>query len=376
MCIKKCVRAVIFAAIVCVPEVSAQQDGPAASARQESPAASGQQGTPPAQPASPSRQAAHGRMYLDVVVAPKSGVPVSGLEPQDFTLLDNKVPQTITSFEALGGSRAPIEVILVMDTINTGYEHVAYERDQIDKFLRIDGGRLAHPTTLAIVTDTGSQMQEEFTNDGNELATVLDQQTVALRTIRRSAGFYGADERFQLSISALSRLVAHEAQRPGRKLIFWLSPGWPYLSGPEVLLEEKQERQIFSDIVGLSTGLQQGHITLYSIDPLGTEDVSGRTFYYEAFLKGVSKPSQAQLGNLALQVLATQSGGLVLYSSNDTSGLLQKCLADTQSYYEISFEPQVSRGPDEYHHLEIRLAKHGLTARTRQGYYAQPIPAN
>jgi hypothetical protein len=29
-------------------------------------------------------------------------------------------------------------------------------------------------------------------------------------------------------------------------------------------------------------------------------------------------------------------------------------------------------GPNEYHALEIKLGKPGLTARTRTGYYAQP----
>jgi hypothetical protein len=38
------------------------------------------------------------RIFLDVVVTPKSGTPVSGLLEQDFTILDNSAPQTITSF--------------------------------------------------------------------------------------------------------------------------------------------------------------------------------------------------------------------------------------------------------------------------------------
>jgi hypothetical protein len=39
----------------------------------------------------------------------------------------------------------------------------------------------------------------------------------------------------------------------------------------------------------------------------------------------VSEPSQVNPGNLALQVLATQSGGLALNMSNDVASLLQKC---------------------------------------------------
>jgi hypothetical protein len=71
-------------------------------------------------------------------------------------------------------------------------------------------------------------------------------------------------------------------------------------------------------------------------------------------------------------VLAVQSGGLVLSSANDVASLLQQCLTDSAPYYEISFDPSPGAKADEYHHLEIKVAKPDLTARTRQGYYAQP----
>jgi hypothetical protein len=65
------------------------------------------------------------RIYLDVVVSPNSGPPVSGLQQQDFTVLDNNVPQTITSFEALDGPQAPTEVVLVIDAVNVGPREAA-----------------------------------------------------------------------------------------------------------------------------------------------------------------------------------------------------------------------------------------------------------
>ena len=52
--------------------------------------------------------------------------------------------------------------------------------------------------------------------------------------------------------------------------------------------------------------------------------------------------------------------------------LLRECLSDSAPYYEISFDLPPGDKRDEYHHLEIKLAKPGLTARTHQGYYAQP----
>ena len=57
-------------------------------------------------------------MLLDVVVTAKSGAPARGLQQQDFTLSDNKVKQTISSFQAVDGRQAPIDVIVVIDAVN------------------------------------------------------------------------------------------------------------------------------------------------------------------------------------------------------------------------------------------------------------------
>ena len=319
----------------------------------------------------PPTSAPESRIDLDVVVTPKSGPPVADLQQQDFTIFDNKAPRRITSFRAFSGSQDPVHVILVIDAVNAGYENIAYERGQIDKFLRANGGRLAQPMTLAFFTDTGTQIQQGFSTDGNGLSESFDQYAVGLRNIRRSSQ-YQASDRFQLSMNALRELAGQEANLPGRKMILWVSPGWPLLSGPGIQLDSKQQNQLFATVVGLSTQLRQARITLYSVDPLGSSEGVGRTFYYQDFLKGISKPGQVSVGDLSLQVLATQSGGLALSSSNDVVSLLQKCLADTEAYYEMSFVTAPADHRDEYHNLVIQVEKPGLTARTRTGYYAQP----
>ncbi len=312
-----------------------------------------------------------GIISLDVVVTSQSGAPISGLEQRDFTILDNKLPRTITSFRAFRGREAPIEVIVVIDDVNTGGAHIAYERSEVDKFLRLDGGNLAHPVALAIFTDFGVKIQDEFTTDGKALSSVLDQYTIGQHSIPRSGGIYGAMERFQLSIVALHQIAVREVTRPGRKIVLWISPGWPLLAGPSSQLNSTERQQAFTDIVTLSTRLRQAGITLYSVDPLGTEDFANRSFHWQAFVNGVSKPSQAEWGHIALQVLAVQSGGMALTINNDLADLLGRCLSDTQAYYEVSFAPPLGEKKDEYHRIEVRVAKAGVTARTRQSYYSQ-----
>ena len=120
--------------------------------------------------------------------------------------------------------------------------------------------------------------------------------------------------------------------------------------------------------------MRQAGVTLYSVDPLGTTENEGREFYYESFLKGVRSPNQVSLGDLALQVLAFQSGGRVLSSDNDVAEEIARCVQDANAYYVITFAPPAADGPNEYHALEVKIGQPHLKAQTTAGYYAQPTP--
>jgi VWFA-related protein len=310
-----------------------------------------------------------GKIHLDVVVTPNSGPPVSGLQQQDFTVLDNKVPLAISSFEAIDGKQVPSEVVLLIDAVNLSFQEVAVAREGIDKFLKADGGRLAQPTTFAILTDKGIDLHEELSKDGNTLSTALEHYVIPLRNNNGTTD-PGTGERPQLTLLGLRQLVTREGPRPGRKIIVWVAPADLLIFGPNKMLGAKLQQQVFGNIVDMSTQLREAQITLYSVDPSGDTEV--RVPSWKAYVQGVSKPSQVQMGDLALGVIATQSGGLALDSSNDFASQLQECISDAGAYYEISFDPTPTDQLNEYHQLEVHVAKPGLAARTRQGYYSQP----
>ncbi|HEY6388525.1 MAG TPA: VWA domain-containing protein, partial [Candidatus Acidoferrum sp.] len=299
------------------------------------------------------------RIYLDVVVSPASGPPVSGLQQQDFTILDNRVPQTITSFEAVDGRQVPSEVVLLIDAVNIGSQEVAVAREGIDRFLTTNGGHLAQPTAIAILTNQGIHFQGDPSQDGNAISTALDHYTISLPSIHGTTD-RGADERSQLTLLGIGQLVTREGPRAGRKIVIWICPAGLPILGSTNMLDASIEQQVFGSIVDTSTQLREARITLYSVD----------ASYWKANLTGVSEPSKVQMGDLALAVIATQSGGLALNASGDIAEQLQQCIADVRAYYEISFDPTTTDRPNEYHQLEVHVAKPGLTARTRQGYYS------
>jgi len=313
-------------------------------------------------------------IHLNVAVMTKQNAPVAGLAQQDFTLLDNGTPEQMTSFKAVTAGQEPVEVIVLLDAVNARFSTMAYERDEVQKFFKANEGKMAHPTTIAVLTDKGAQIQKGFSTDGNVLSGLFDHYTNGLREITRSSGYWGATEKLDISLNALRELTAFAAKLPGRKIVLWISPGWPLLSGVRSEIGPKQANQIFDNIVTFSTQLRLANITLYNVNPVGAGEPLLRTGYYREFVKGVRKPDQTVLGDLGLQVLAAQSGGLVLESSNAIAEMLQQCLSDVDSWYEVTFPMPPAEKPNEYHHLEIKVDKPGLTARTRDGYYAQPEP--
>jgi VWFA-related protein len=310
------------------------------------------------------------KIRLDVVVTPKSGPPVSGLELQDFTVLDNGIPQFI-DLKAVDGRQAPIEVILVIDAVNMGFREVAVTREEVDKFLKTDGGRLAHPTEVVILTDKGLQVQGDFSQDGNAISTALGHYTVP------NIGS-GAPDRFQISFQGFAELVAQERERPGRKMIIWVSPGWPPLRDK---VADSMQEHLFGNGVELWKQLREGRITVYSVDPSAIVDLEPgltavgtsrlRPSDENSYADNASRPGEIHSIGLTLPVIAIQTGGLALYPGNDIASELQRCMADADAYYEISFEPAIADQPNEFHRLEIRIAKPGLIGRTRQGYYWQ-----
>jgi VWFA-related protein len=311
------------------------------------------------------------RITLDIVVSGPDGVPVHALQQQDFKVFDNAKAQELTSWHALSGSKniPPTEVILLLDTMNPIFQDVVLMRQGMEGFLRRNHGSLPFPVTLGVVTETGVSF-EAASRDGNALAASLVKTPI--RLYDTAQGSNGWVERAQHSIRALTQLAAEERTRPGRKLVIWTGPGWPLLTFPSIT-SDRNQRLFFRTIVDLNTRLRQAHITLYSVIPLNLSIGTGlRTFLYQDFLKGVENPSHVDAANLALQVLATQSGGQVLDKNGDLSAQISRCVQDADAYYELTFDTEAAQHADAYHRLEVQVNKPGLVARTTTVYYAQP----
>ncbi len=313
------------------------------------------------------------RISLDVVVTDASGNPVGGLPQSDFTVLDNRQTAKILSFHGADGASPtdPVQVVLIIDMVNTSFPDVATQRDQITRFLGQNAGRLPLPVSIVFLSDTGVKIAPS-SRDGNALIAAMKTFTTPIRTITSAMGGQGAVERFQLSLKTLSSLATYESKKPGRKLLIWVGPGWPMLTNLRFQPAAGDKPAYWDSTISFSTHLREARTTLYSIDSLGSAASVSHDFAYKSYLKPVTAMEQADSANLALQVLAIQSGGRVLNGSNDLAGEITGCVAEANAFYTIEIETFPSERANQYHELAVNVATAGLTARTNAGYYAQP----
>ena len=313
------------------------------------------------------------RITLDIEVADSTGNAVRGLSQNDFVLLDKGDPKPLASFQEIDGRNAqpPVEVILLLDDMNATFEDVGIMRQGIDAFLRQDGGRLPLPVSIVLLTDTGIKLNQPSSN-GLELARDFSKLQTPIRVLDSTQGIGGAIDRMQRSLHALQMLCTYEASRPGRKLLLWMGPGWPLLAGAKASAPSAENaRRYYSSIVDTTTQLRRAHITLYSVAPLNLAHDNGQfTFLYQSFLKGVTTPAQADSPNLAVQVLAVHSGGLVLNKSGDLPSQIRRCLADGSSFYEVTFDAASGDEVGVYRSTDVTVDRPGATARTNTAYYA------
>jgi VWFA-related protein len=313
-----------------------------------------------------------GRIEIDAVVTDMAGKPVHGLELKDFTLLDDKHPAmilTVHSYDAIAARPAPpTEVIIVLDAVNFEARRLIFKRQEIERFLRQNGGHLAQPVSVFLLTGKGVNVQPRPYVDGNALAGEIHKFEPGERMIGDSAGATGAIERSQLSVQMFMGIVKSESKKPNRKLLIWVGPGWPLLSGVVFDTTAKARQQYFNSIVELSTMMREARIALYSV----SAENGVNNYLYEVYLQGVKLERQAEAAGLALKVIVVQSGGRILGPNNDLAGQITDCVGDANAFYTLSFDPQHADRANEYHDLKVLVEQPGLSVRANTGYYNQP----
>jgi VWFA-related protein len=73
-----------------------------------------------------------------------------------------------------------------------------------------------------------------------------------------------------------------------------------------------------------------------------------------------------------LRELAERTGGFLIANTNNVDLLLAHVMEEVDTHYEIAYPPKSEREDGHFRKIEVKLAKPGLRAETRNGYFAVP----
>jgi VWFA-related protein len=339
-----------------------------------------------------------GLLKLDVSATDSAGMPVTGLTQQDFTLLDNNQPRQILSFHASDKSDPPTQVILFIDVLFANALTTEIENGAA-AFLRQNGGHLTHPISVYRFSAEGLGRVGTPSMDGNALAAEVEKghQDIIQSALYANSPFRGApamDPAFThptvRALVAIAKIGAEERQKPGRKLLLWVGPGYGIGTGAalseDIHPTAKSRREKLGETDWYYTLMRDARITLdvFSVgphDPAGptpggplgiSVDAPAPLLEYTDFLTALAAAKPASSMLLYKKVLAIQSGGKVFEPSSGMVDQMESSVRNADTFYTVSIDPPKTNQPADYHTLTVETAKPQLLARTQSGYFDQP----
>lgn len=319
-------------------------------------------------------------VVLDVVVTDKKGKPVTNLGKDDFQIYEDKVPQTVRSFDAPVTHPEPANIavnstmeldkleptasvtILVLDEINTRFEDELFARYSLKKFLDAQGETLTQPTLLVAVDLQRFTMLHDYTTSRKDLLAALEHHLVAYPW-RQGGGW--KTEQFNAAVASIMEIAEATAGHPGHKSMIWIGRGFPSFD-PESLSPEA-DAALQTTIETCTNGLRDSRVVLYTLDSAGVstapvaQDDDG--FYTDDPFGG----------QIDFNAMALATGGESFFGRNDVDRLIAASALDGASFYTLSFTPTLPITDAKiFHNLRVVMRNPDLRAATREGYYSQP----
>lgn len=373
---------------------------------------------------------------VSVLVHDKHGTPVAGLTKDDFTILDEKQPQTIQIFSVDTNqpasqpaalppdtytnridqrSSAPKNVtVILLDGLNTEVTDQEYARKQVIKFL----GQIQPQDRVGLYT-LGLKLTvlHDFTTDSTALLEALNRYKGRLTpeltastphelpinppmptaaeadlfdafvnsSSQREANFYTTN-RVLMTVEAFETIAHHVAALPGRKNLVWVSGSFPINFGFDdpaqaTMTPIDQQLQFEDQVEKAARALNEANLAIYPVDARGLMPYNmnlTKNAVPRAGLQGrptmVQTPGQAEFATMA--ILADRTGGRAFYNTNDLYNAIRSAVDDSRVTYELGYYPTNTAWNGKFHEIKVMVNKPGVNVRARKGYFATPDPKN
>lgn len=389
---------------------------------------------PQAPEAAPSFVSGAEVVALDLVVRDKKGKLVTDIQETEIQVLEDGVPQKLTSFRAIptavpaAGAPAAAAANVTTPSADSDAAQAAAARRVVLVFGRLgsDARRLAQsageefarklvtPQTAVTVVriDIGLIPVLDRSSDPAAVKEAVRQATAMIgggaarpgstigadnsysgQQLGRFSGGAGANDSAQAEnvalVNALITLVDGIKADPGRKTVLLFSEGFSVAPGYE---------HVFGD---LQSRANRANVSFYAIDVRGlqlstqlgstgnalsnTAAISAQNALNSGGGVAVSRGEITQDDTLqtslrsdvvdTLDNLSTSTGGFLVTQTNDFGKPLARIGEDIRGYYEAFYVPSAPATPGQFHKIEVRVTRKDARVQSRSGYYTTPPKA-
>jgi VWFA-related protein len=365
-------------------------------------------------------------VQVSVIAQDAEGHPIVGLTKDDFTILDNGVPQRVVSFaqksyrvtasvtaaaatEAMPANTfsnrvdektgvPPSITVILLDALNTDFHDMASARAQVVKFLR-----QIHPDDRVALYELTNRLVvlHDFTSDTATLLRALGEtpnirasdapvevspdteaaimagpngSLPALDSGWLTAALEREDVFDQINKAdgtsdAFMQIARHLARLPGRKNLVWVSGSFPFKVDWDPAT--RSESPSFASKINESAqALSDANVAIYPVDARG---LMAQRMGSGGVLFATSRPSAPPPGTLdTMQALAHGTGGVAYYNTNGIAEAIRKAIDDSSLTYELTYYPTNDNWNGKFREIKVEVKRSGVHLRYRKGYFATP----
>jgi Ca-activated chloride channel family protein len=263
-------------------------------------------------------------------VCNKKQRPIVNLDRNNFSVLEDGKPQSITNFSR--ETDVPLTLAVLIDTSGSVRHKLAFERDAIIDFLNTTLRPGLDKATI-LTFDSDVQLRQDYTNDAALLAT-------AVKGIRAGGGTRLYD--------ALHFVVDSLNSHDDRKVLIVVTDG-----------DDKSSRYAATDVIELA---QRNNVGIYAISVNGLDD----------------RPDGSDASDRILETIALETGGIGLFPTKP-----KKLIADfdrinneLHSRYTLAYRSTNPNRDGTFRRIEIISKNNQYAVRSRSGYYAPQAITN
>ena len=375
----------------------------------------------PAQGGQPTFRVNIDLVTMDAIVRNNQDQFAADLTKDDFVILEDGVPQAVTSFTLVHGGRvhnllAPPPppqqegvilppsrprndttgriFLIIVDDLHLDFRNTGRIRDLFKRVSR----ELVHEGDMFAIVSTGpSSLAIDPTYDRKVLDEAIKKITAtgcgpptSSRAPRARTARAGPLPRSRRLSTAYDMLRQLERITNRRKAVVWVSNGYDFNPFAEsrlgedpvfggrfgqtreegAMMQSPFNRGQFADadlareLAEITRTANRANATLYTIDPRGL--VAGQDL--DEQMGAMEWNNYVRRTQDSLRVLADETGGLAIVNQNDFSKALKRIDAETSDYYVLGY---YSTNPDPLKRtrkVEVKVNRPGLNVISRTSY--------